>query len=195
MRVILEAMSDLYPHSEINFSAEHLETLKKFLNDEANIHDVNTILLSSITNRTMSETFMEKSKVLFLSFVNFETMVFVIYVTVLVILIIVFETKTTLTVWQQLCCLLILLFIFSIPWEWYRLYKKEFAKKQGIMMETIQKHCKMDHELGPIESLRLLWRSSFSTEESSCAKYQEALLVDAVWEVAPSMVSINGYDK
>lgn len=190
MRVIHEAMSDLQPHTEINLSTEQLETFKKFLKDEANIHDVNTILLSSITNRTMSESFMDKSRVFFLSFLNGETLFFVIYLTVLAILIIVFEIRTTLTAWQQLFFLLILLFVISIPWEWYRLYKKEFAKKQGIMVETLQKHCKTDHELGPVESLSLWWKSSFSTEDSSCAKYQEALLVDAVWEVAPSMVSI-----
>ncbi|XP_031566170.1 chloride channel CLIC-like protein 1 isoform X2 [Actinia tenebrosa] len=187
VRVIHEATSNLKPFTEINLSAEQREIFKKFLNDEANIHDVNTILLNSITNRTMSDSFIDKSKVFFQSVLNTEALIFVIFLTVLVMLFIIFQIKTRLTALQQLSFLLIMLFIISIPWEWCRLYKKEFAKKQGIMMETLQKHCKTDHELGPIESLNLLWKSSFSTDDSSCAKYQEALLVDAVWEVAPSM--------
>lgn len=103
---------------------------------------------------------------------------------------IVFETRTRLTWRTQFWGVLFLCFIVSIPWEWYRLYRKAFASKQAQMEKEIPKHCRPDHELRPLESFSLWLRNSFTFTDDACVKYQEMLLVDPIWEISPSRVSL-----
>jgi hypothetical protein len=91
--------------------------------------------------------------------------------------------------WYQQCWYLFgFLFIVSIPWEWCRLYRKAYAEKQAELIKDIPSHC-VPKNMTITERLSLLMTGMLSWKRDDCIKFQEAILVDPVWEVSPSVVS------
>ena len=117
---------------------------------------------------------------------EFFAVIFIIIALVSILLI--FEIRTSMPWYQQGWYLFGLLFIISIPWEWFRLYRKEFAEKQAELIKDIPKHCAP--KIMSIAQRISLWMTGlFTWGDDNCIKYQEAILVDPVWEVSPSLVS------
>ncbi|KAK3747284.1 hypothetical protein QZH41_016852 [Actinostola sp. cb2023] len=187
VRVLLGATSNVNPYTEVVLNAENREILRVFLDDKANIHDVTAILIDNITNKTLADSLKESYWNTIAEHFNGGNIILIVTIMLMILTVVVFEMRTRMTARQQFFTLLVVSFVISLPWEWVRMYKKEFAAKQSLMMKNIEKHCRTDHELGFSESLSLWWKSSFTFGDTSCSKYQEALLVDPIFEVAPSM--------
>lgn len=85
-------------------------------------------------------------------------------------------------VWKVVC----LLFIISCGWEWIHLYKRKLAEKREVLFKSeAGGHC--------FNSNGLLWsfpahmlKKLFDFKVDECAKYHEALEVDAYLEVTPA---------
>lgn len=185
----MKSTSDANPYTEITLTPDNREVLRKFLDDQANIHDAVDIVKNNIARKTFKDTLHENYWVYIKQKFDIFNLLLIVFSLLVVASIVYFEVRTRLTILQQFLFLLIIAFLVSIPWEWFRLYKKEFAKKQGVMMKNIAKHCHTDQELSIGQSFRLWGKSLFSVEDSTCSKYQEALLIDPIWEVPPIMVS------
>lgn len=188
VRTVLKATSDINPNTEITLTPANREVLKRFLEDKSNVHDITDILKQSMVDRSLTDYWHENYWMTLEQHFDVGTLILIVVFVCLITTVVVFEMYTRLTVRQQFFYLLLVAFVVSIPWEWCRLYKKEFAKKQSMIMNDIEKHCHTHHKLQFTESFRLWWKSSFTFGDSSCKMYQEALLVDPIWEVPPSMV-------
>ncbi|XP_068120568.1 uncharacterized protein [Hyperolius riggenbachi] len=97
--------------------------------------------------------------------------------------------RTLLDMWRYyLVLLLILCLFFSVPWEWFRLYKIEVAKKTRVLSEGYARSCyQADQSFWEILKIWMSW--NFSWDTGSCESYYKALMVDPFWEVNPLMRS------
>ncbi|XP_072270587.1 chloride channel CLIC-like protein 1 isoform X2 [Pyxicephalus adspersus] len=87
---------------------------------------------------------------------------------------------------HNLVLLLVLSLSISIPWEWFRLYKIEVAKKMRILSEGYARSC-YQADLSFWETMKIWFSWNFSWDVGSCESYYKALMVDPFWEVNPLM--------
>ncbi|KAM5135423.1 chloride channel CLIC-like protein 1 [Mantella aurantiaca] len=89
--------------------------------------------------------------------------------------------------WLHYLLLLLVVSLFiSIPWEWFRLYKIEVAKKMRILSEGYARSC-YQADLSFWETMKIWLSWNFSWDIGSCESYYKALMVDPFWEVNPLM--------
>ncbi|XP_077316379.1 chloride channel CLIC-like protein 1 [Lithobates pipiens] len=89
--------------------------------------------------------------------------------------------------WLHYFVLLLVISLFiSIPWEWFRLYKIEVAKKMRILSEGYARSC-YQADLSFWETMKIWFSWNFSWDIGSCESYYKALMVDPFWEVNPLM--------
>jgi len=72
-----------------------------------------------------------------------------------------------------------LLLVLSSVWHWGHMYKKAVLKKHIALMDS--------HSIPPECYNDKGWKSYFFGSNKKCAEYHEALLVDPLWEVTPTM--------
>lgn len=191
-RSLLGNIEDHGDHEVIvTASEDNAATLEKFVrSDEGNVQDVCEVIVAVLSNFKGKDDLydfgqLDTSSFGFITFLILAAFLFIICAVVI------FERHTNLT-WQgQLWFVVAVCFIVSIPWEWYHLYRKAFASKHAQMEKEIPKQCKPEHELTPFDSLKLWLRNAFTFSDDPCVKYQETLLVDPMWEVSPSKVSLQ----
>lgn len=193
VRSILGNLEDRGDHEVVvTASKDNVAALEKFVkSDDGNVQDVCEVIIGIVSNfkgRDDMYSFGQWDNSS-LSYITKEAILILASLILVICAAIVFETRTRLTWRTQLWGVLFICFIVSIPWEWYRLYRKAFASKQAQMEKEIPKHCRPDHELRPLESLTLWLKNSFTFTDDTCVKYQEMLLVDPIWEISPSKVS------
>ncbi|ESN94613.1 hypothetical protein HELRODRAFT_164478 [Helobdella robusta] len=70
-----------------------------------------------------------------------------------------------------------LLFLISVPWTWWYLYKKALASKMAALSKSPPDSCS-PQKMSFFDTLY----SYFHFTENECLKYYEALQVDALWE-------------
>ena len=192
-RTILGHIED-YGSYEVTVTAseDDSSTLEKFVSsDKGNVQDVSEVIIGILTNFKSHEDCCSKCDISILSYLTGEAILLSVAVILVICAVVIFEMRTNLSWRSQLWLVLLVSFIVSIPWEWYRLYRKAFASKQAQMARAneIPKGCLPDHELHPWESFKLWFSSSFTFSDDICTRYQETLLVDPFWEVSPSKVS------
>ena len=192
-RTILGHIED-YGSYEVTVTAseDDSSTLEKFVSsDKGNVQDVSEVIIGILTNFKSHEDCSSKCDISILSYLTGEAILLSVAVILVICAVVIFEMRTNLSWRSQLWLVLLVSFIVSIPWEWYRLYRKAFASKQAQMARAneIPKGCLPDHELHPWESFKLWFSSSFTFSDDICTRYQETLLVDPFWEVSPSKVS------
>jgi hypothetical protein len=78
---------------------------------------------------------------------------------------------------------LILLFLFSSSWHWTHLYKKALSKKHATLIAG----SRMPAECFPDDMSWSQFLMSVISSKDKCASHHEALLVDPLWEVSPTM--------
>jgi hypothetical protein len=83
-------------------------------------------------------------------------------------------------VWKIVCLLL----VSSSAWHWTHLYKKAMAKKhaQLVSNDGVPTECLPQASWWPFN-----WFERSSHRLATCAAHQEALMVDPLWEVSPTM--------
>ena len=179
-------------YARIELSENDLKTLNEFRNravDGERIQDVLEVV-SGIFSRVQGderETYSTWYLIQMTLEYNKEIFAVLAIIFTLLLVLLMFETQTSMSWYQQFWYLLAGLFIVSIPWEWFRLYRKEFAKKQSEMIKQFPRHC-IPNNMTILQSMSLWMSNLLKWKEDECAKYQEAILVDPVWEVSPSQV-------
>lgn len=195
VRSILGNLEERGDHDVVvTASKDDIATLEKFVkSNDGNVQDVCEVVIGIVSNFKGKDDLYDFSQWdnSVLSYITKEAILILASLFFLICAAIVFETRTKLTWRTQLWGVLFLCFVVSIPWEWYHLYRKAFASKQAQMEKDIPKQCRSDHELRPLESFMLWARKSFTFSDDVCVKYQEMLLVDPIWEISPSKVSLN----
>ncbi|XP_047231802.1 chloride channel CLIC-like protein 1 [Girardinichthys multiradiatus] len=83
-------------------------------------------------------------------------------------------------------------FFVSIPWNWFYLYKKAYAKHQYKFMklEKIFPHCMGLKESSLMDSLKDWYRNTFTFQDDPCEEYQKLLSIDPIFEVSPLKVVV-----
>ncbi|XP_078585389.1 uncharacterized protein LOC144867367 [Branchiostoma floridae x Branchiostoma japonicum] len=82
---------------------------------------------------------------------------------------------------------LLVLLVFSLGWEWVRMYQIEAAKKAATVHVGFPAECSTD-SIGTWTSIKSWMRWHLSWSRDPCEQYHQALLVDPFWEVNPLMV-------
>lgn len=194
VRSILGNLEDRGEHEVlVTASKDDVGTLEKFVKSgDGNVQDVCEVIIGIVSNFKGKDDLFDFGhwETSSLSYVTKEALLILAAIILVICAAVLFEMRTNLTWRSQLWFVLFLCFIISIPWEWYHLYRKAFASKQAQMEKEIPKQCRPDHELSPLESLKLWLRNSFTFSDDMCIRYQENLLVDPIWEVSPSKVSV-----
>ena len=190
-RFVLETLEK---SSIIQASTTQVQMLEDFKNghdnDEA-IYDVLEII-SGIFNQLQSE---EKWRntiwselTLGTNFINKEIIAVSVIISVLISILLLFESQTSMSWQKQFWYILMGMFVISIPWEWFHMYRQAFAQKQAtVMKEGDAQHC-FPSNMTVLQSLSLWMTNLVSWKKDECGKFQEAILVDPVWEVSPSQV-------
>ncbi|XP_006819743.1 uncharacterized protein LOC102802867 [Saccoglossus kowalevskii] len=191
MRGSLDA-DDLRFDFYIELTSNELTTLKKFIDhDDGNIHDVRDILVHMIQHIQRSDRSFNVYRVYIEEMFNTQLETLLIYVAFVSTLVaccfavVTMEIRTNINWYRQIFKALVLLFFISIPWNWFLMYKKEVANKQSTVMKDIPEHCRAGDK-SVFGAMMSLYRSAFSFDSNPCAMYHEAVLIDPLWEVAPS---------
>lgn len=193
-RVIIDSFEIPGKHyATIELSHDDLEILKEFKNIDTEgeqVSDVLDLITGIFTHIKENEKLELTLTSRIFSIVGYKMDIFalVLIITVLFSILLIFETRTTMPWYRQCWYLFGLFFMISIPWEWLRLYQKKFAEKQAEFIKEIPSHC-APKNMTVSERVSLWVTDLLSWREDSCVKYQEAILVDPVWEVSPSVVS------
>ena len=64
------------------------------------------------------------------------------------------------------------------------------AKRQAEVMREAPAECHPE-QMTSGQTLLSWFKSAFTFSSNACAKYHEALMVDPMWEVAPTKVSLS----
>lgn len=181
-------------HSTFELSAEDLKLLQEFKDNDIHdekIADVLEIIIHLFEHAQIEERLKHTFLFRILSTVEYHKELFAVSFLIIITISmwLIFEIRTTMTWYQQCWYLFWFLFVVSIPWEWFRLYRKEFAEKQAEIIKEIPLQCVPMNMT--ISERMLLWMSELlSWKEDGCRKFQEAILVDPLWEVSPSLVNV-----
>ncbi|XP_028416186.1 chloride channel CLIC-like protein 1 [Dendronephthya gigantea] len=176
---------------KIQLSKDDLKMLQEFKENDKKgerISDVFKLFLDIFNQKHEDEKIEHILFSRIWAFVEYHKDVFAVFFIIfaLISILFIFETRTSMPWYQQGWYLFGLLFMISIPWEWFRLYRKQFAEKQADLIKHIPKHCAP--EIMSIAERISLWMTGlFAWRDDDCIKYQEAILVDPVWEVSPSL--------
>lgn len=124
-------------------------------------------------------------------FVSYHNGTFAVAFVMVVILslLILFEIRTSMPWYRQCWYVFGLLFLISIPWEWFRLYKQSYARKQVEYLKEIPKQCLAAKNMAIMDRISVWIAGSLTWKQDDCIKYQEAILIDPIWEISPSVVS------
>ena len=194
-RRLLESIEKHGDHDVVvKLSHDGLETLKNFVNSEkGNVQDASEVIFNVLSNVKVPSFEVQKSPWQFLwQFLNRAVIGIILLAIIAFGSLIVLQIKVNISWRRQAGSMFIACFLLSIPWEWFRLYRIEFANKQAQILKDVPKHCQPDHTLSFAESLKLWGTYMFTVSDDACAKYQEAFLVDPLWEVTPARVGKNG---
>lgn len=77
----------------------------------------------------------------------------------------------------------LLIFLISIPWNWWRLYQMEKAAHHTTVVRGIPLKCDIHYKKSFVEIIQDLFSLS---KEDECVKYHQQLMTDPIWEVAPT---------
>ncbi|XP_065185139.1 chloride channel CLIC-like protein 1 [Sycon ciliatum] len=88
--------------------------------------------------------------------------------------------------WGVMTWAVLVLFMISVPWEWYRLYSEAQSKQMAEIMKGIPEACQPDSEISMWTNVGLVMKSVFIVSEDPCLKHQKALLVSPLSEVTPA---------
>ncbi|XP_068599656.1 chloride channel CLIC-like protein 1 [Brachionichthys hirsutus] len=89
---------------------------------------------------------------------------------------------------MQFSRLFALCFIVSVIWNWVYLYKIAFAdhQKHMVKLDGVSEKCTGRKKIDWIDSLKEVFRSSFSLQDDPCKKYYEVLFVNPLLLVPPT---------
>ncbi|OQV22976.1 putative Chloride channel CLIC-like protein 1 [Hypsibius exemplaris] len=116
-----------------------------------------------------------------------------LFIVALPILIIYMETKIRMSllgiVRRLFQYILLVSFLISFPWTWFRLYQEKVASQQHHLLEKSQAHCE------PLSAGQLLKRTfgnlfSMTPEASPCEKYYRAVNVNPFLDVPPTQAIV-----
>ena len=157
-------------------------------NDEKgeNLYDVSELITGIFKH--MQEHEESKESISAIVAYNKDIFAVVFIATILIFILILFEIRTAMSWYEQFWYLFGFLFITSIPWEWFRLYRKAYAEKQAEFLKDIPSSC-VPKNMTIAERLSLWIAGTFTWKSDDCTAFQEAILVDPVWEVSPSLVN------
>lgn len=83
----------------------------------------------------------------------------------------------------------IFIFVTSIPWNWWHLYKMAIAKKISLTSNGIPKYCyQQDITIGESIKLFIINLFTITSTQDECIKYHQQLLVDPIYEISPTQV-------
>ncbi|KAK0143384.1 Chloride channel CLIC-like protein 1 [Merluccius polli] len=79
-------------------------------------------------------------------------------------------------------------FFTSIVWNWFYLYKIEFAKHQSSLatMDTVYEKCTGMRKIDWSDSLKEWFRSTWTFQDDPCKRYYEVLMVNPILLVPPT---------
>uniref|UniRef100_A0A665WIE7 Chloride channel CLIC-like protein 1 n=1 Tax=Echeneis naucrates TaxID=173247 RepID=A0A665WIE7_ECHNA len=79
-------------------------------------------------------------------------------------------------------------FIVSIAWNWFYLYKIQFAEHQRSLAgaNSVYEKCSGMHKMDWRDSLREFFRSTFTLQDDPCKKYYEDIVVNPILLVPPT---------
>ena len=190
-RRLLESVENHGEHNvAVRLSHDELVTLKNYVNsDKGNVQDASEVIFDILANiKAPAYDVPTNSWKSLFHFLNKEVVAITLLGVITIGSFVFLQIKLKIPWRQQAAAMFIACFLFSIPWEWFHLYRIQFANKQAQIMKEAPKHCQPDHRLSLMESLKWWGTHMFSTTDDACAKYQEAFLVDPLWEVTPSRV-------
>ena len=192
-RVIIESFpTPGKRHTTIQLSDDDLKMLQEFKDDTEGekISDVLQLVIGIFTRISDDERLHQTFFTRILARVEYHKEIFavVLIISVLIFTLIIFETRTAMSWYKQCFYLFGIMFMVSIPWEWFRLYQKEYAEKQAHLMKSNSNQC-LTRNMTITERVSLWVTGFLSWNSDECIKYQEAILVDPIWEVSPSVVS------
>lgn len=193
-RIILESFpTPGKRYATIELSDDDLKMLQEFKDNDVEgkkMYDVLELIIDIFKRIQEDERLEQTFLTRILAFVEHHKEVFAVIfiISILIFILLIFETRTTMPWYRQCWYLFGLLFIVSIPWEWFRLYRKEYAEKQAELIKEMPSHC-ASKNMTITERMSLWMTGLLSWSEDDCIKFQEAILVDPVWEVSPSVVS------
>ena len=170
----------------ITLSPDHVHILQSFLltGDQRHIHDVSEILIAMV-NRVVSSRMgrMEKaiewveSKI----GISLHRLLQALGVFSIASVILLVEAKVQLSWRKRLWQLLVLMFVISVPWTWYELFKQAEIKQQSFAMKDVPSECRNGSM-----NYWSTFKSYFLLQEDKCRAYYEHVLIDPMVKVSPT---------
>eukprot|EP00111_Clytia_hemisphaerica_P020834 TCONS_00061441-protein len=113
----------------------------------------------------------------------------IVVITLLILYIIHHVVSIPQSMMGRLTFLFFVVFVISVCWEYYRMYKMALAKKTASTMQLPKppEQCLPVEKISELDALLIWFKDRFTLADDECVKYHENLLVDPFWEVSPMM--------
>ncbi|XP_045157841.2 chloride channel CLIC-like protein 1 [Mercenaria mercenaria] len=192
IKSILTHIGDEHPVSgteeftfHISLSQDRFTMLHKFVTtgNQKHVHDVHEIL-STMINRVASSKLgrLEKTAQWLEDKIGLklDRLIQFFMLGALASIVLLIEIKLQIAWRRRVSQLIVFMFVVSVPWTWFELYKQAEIKQQSMATKTVPKEC---------EGERDAWsalKSYFTLQDDKCHEYYEHLMIDPVIRVPPT---------
>ncbi|XP_078675152.1 chloride channel CLIC-like protein 1 [Branchiostoma floridae x Branchiostoma belcheri] len=161
--------------------------LKKFSKGQGSLQDTMQVFETLITGVSSSQPKVNRWQKRLEDYTGLELQILLqaIIAVLLVLCLVSLEIWSHVSWRKQFLRLFLLGFLISVGWTWMHEYKRAIAKKQREISKEMPRECRTA-ERTAFQGMYEWAVSTFTLQEDKCAKYHEALVVDAFWEVTPT---------
>ncbi|KAL4236368.1 chloride channel [Mactra antiquata] len=169
----------------ITLSDSDIEMLDKFaeLGNIKHIHDVHDILGNMVNHVAASRMSRMEKMALWLEHkigLKLDRLIQFMLIAALASVVLLIEVRLQIAWRRRVSQLIVLMFIISIPWTWYELYKKAEVQQQSVVTKDIPEECRgNDNWLTSLKSI-------FVIQDNKCQEYHENMLISPFIRVPPT---------
>ncbi|KAH3696112.1 chloride channel CLIC-like protein 1 isoform X2 [Dreissena polymorpha] len=170
----------------ISLSASQVTILEKFTKggDQKHVHDVHEILSGMIGLVASSQLGAIEKTALWTEDkigLKLDRLVQFVMLFTLASIILLIELKLQIPWRRRVSQLIVLMFVISIPWTWFELYKQAEIKQHTMATKSIPSECSNEGQ-----DVWSTLKSYFTFQDDKCHEYYEHLMIDPLIKVPPT---------
>ncbi|XP_060574957.1 chloride channel CLIC-like protein 1 isoform X2 [Ruditapes philippinarum] len=193
IKSILSHVGEMHPGTgkeefmfHVSLSPDRFVMLEKFVatGNQKHVHDVHEILSTMIHRVASSELGTMEKTALWLEDkigLKLDRLIQFFMLGALASVVLLIELKLHIAWRRRVSQLIVLMFVISVPWTWYELYKHAEIKQQSVASRKVPKECQ-----GGESDVWSTLKSYFTFQDDKCHEYYEHLMIDPFVKVPPT---------
>ncbi|XP_076880434.1 chloride channel CLIC-like protein 1 [Brachyhypopomus gauderio] len=182
--------ADMHYDAEVKLSEQMVAEIQKFLKDDGTwtTGALDDALSQILINFKLHDYEAWKWRFEDTFGVELEAVIKVSSFILIIVLIITTEVWSTVSWFLQFRRMFVICFIISLVWNWFYLYKIEFAKHQAnvVKVEDVNDKCVGLKKFDWKDNFKEWFRTTWTLQDDPCQQYYEVLMVNPILLVPPT---------